>query len=66
MLFALLLCVGCPVLYCAGVGPAIWLVNHNIIDEAPAEMVYYPISWLYENVPFLRPLFDIYTDLWND
>lgn len=66
VVFALLLCLGCPLLYCASVGPIIWLVNHDVMAPGPAKVFFAPLNWLYENVPALQPLFDVYIDLWDD
>ena len=54
-----------PILYCAGLGPAIWFVKTTGIDPTLFQAIYRPLEWLHDNVDILRPPLDWYIDLWD-
>ncbi len=56
---------GLPIVYCLGLGPAIWLVNKRGVDPTFFATIYAPLEWLHKNVDFIRPLLDWYVKLWQ-
>lgn len=54
-----------PIVYCAGVGPAIWLVNEADVDPTVFQVIYGPLEWVHDNVDILRPPLDWYVSLWK-
>ena len=52
------------VIYVLSVGPAIWFRDHDFISQDTILVVYAPIGWLYDKVPFAAQLLEAYAGLW--
>jgi hypothetical protein len=52
--------------YVLSVGPAVYLIEHGIIDQEPLEFFYLPLIWLAAIFEPFREAINWYAELWTD
>jgi len=51
-------------LYVLSVGPAVWLVENELLNRPVAAAFYWPLEWIAIKVPVVGPILNRYVDWW--
>jgi hypothetical protein len=54
-----------PLLYVAGIGPAVWLVENDYVSQQTFGVAYAPLLWLMSLVPTCGNALERYIRLWE-